>query len=807
MYGPIRAPVHSAHRAGPGFRPGWLLLALWGGALASHAAVAPVGTRLEIRLQQEVNSYSGVRGETVRAMLVAPVTVDGVMVLPPGTAVWGKISAVRRVGLGLRAETASLTMDFDQLELPDGRWMPFGSRVIEVENAREKVDVMTGRIKGIRSTATPGYRTAGALTWIAAVDPIALLFSSAAFATMLRFSEPEIRLIPGTELFLTLTQPLDTGLADTGTKPAVAQMPAERRALAELIRSLPYRTQTERGEKDSDLTNLVFIGERAAVARAFQAAGWVEADQVTAATRYRTLRSFAESQEYQQAPMSTLLLGGERAVFNLSKNLNTFQRRHHVRIWETSASWDNRRVFTAAATHDLRIVLSPQQKRLIHVIDGNIDNERTKVVNDLVLTGCVEAIESRDRAWVPADLRNGTGQRLYTDRAAVVLRLNDCPQPRRFDQQMSAAAGPHRGSRLERGTRQALLTLRNDVLRGNFLWQGVSWGARGWRMMARRNRPVNLPTERVLVEGADRHSFEEGAPTSFRGGPHAPEMVYSILPPAPVEPAPPISPDQGPRLERRPWTPVNVELGFSFGQSMFCHSSVGPEGVIISRREPSGARQLFALSAGNQISPGFSLGGTVTLNSSRWISNELGFQYLRGSFQVGLAGVDARGAAIANSVEEQRAGLLTRQFSYSTLFNFRPRESRWRPYIALGPALQLVHLTDAPFRRARGVFRFGLNNVGMLQSAYNFGNAPPLEGGGIFQLAVQGGAGIRVRVNHSWMLRLDYRSTISHKPDFLTRSLARAIEMPDGTLELQSVPKLSSRFAQQRISAGFSFTF
>ncbi len=741
-------------------------------------------------------------------MLVSPVMVEGVMLLPPGTPVWGKIAAVRRVGLGLGAETASLQLSFDELELPDGRWLRFGSKVLEVENAREKVDPVTGRIKGIRSTNTPGFRAAGVLTSLAAVDPIALLFSSVSFAAVLRFSEPEIRLTAGTELFIRLTEPLDTGLADTGTKPKLAQTPVERRALAELVSSLPYRTQTKSGEKDSDLTNLVFVGDRPAIARAFSAAGWVEADEVTAATRYRTLRSFAESQGYQQAPMSVLLLGGERAVFNLSKNLNTFQRRHHIRIWETTAEWDNSRVFTAAATHDLRISFSPQQKRFIHVIDENIDNERAKVVNDLVLTGCVEAIETRSRPWVPLDLHNGTGQRLDTDRAVAVLRMNSCQNPRRYDHNVTAPAGPYRGPTIERGFRQAFLTVRNDVLRGNLIWQGIWFGGQGWRMMTRRNRMATRRPPRTLLEDADRHTLEEGAPTAFHGGPFAAEFTSSIVGPTSTEPRAPVRPAGEPTLTRPSWTPVSVELGFSLGQSMFCHSSVGPEGVIIQRRVAGGVRQLFALAAGNGISPGYSVGGTVTLNSSRWFSNELGFQYLRGSFQVGLAGVDPRGMAIADSVEEQRVGLLTRQFSYSTLLNFRPRESRWRPYIAFGPALQLVHLTDAPFRKARGVFRFGLNNVGMLQAAYNFGHAPPLEGGGIFQAGLQGGGGLRVRMNQRWMLRMDYRTTVSRKPDFLTRSLAAAIEMPDGTTEVQSIPKLATgRLAQQRVSAGFSFTF
>ena len=178
------------------------------------------------------------------------------------------------------------------------------------------------------------------------------------------------------------------------------------------------------------------------------------------------------------------------------------------------------------------------------------------------------------------------------------------------------------------------------------------------------------------------------------------------------------------------------------------------------------------------------------MNSFRWISHELGFGYQRGNLKLGLDGT--------SSVVEQRTGYLTRQFTSNTLFHLRPRESRLRPYFAFGPVLQLVHLTDAPFTKARGLLRYGLTNVGIVRSAYNFGNAPPLQGGGIFQVGLQMGAGIRYRLSEHWTMRADYRNTCTPPPDLLRKSL-----------EPQVLPSLiqRGRIAQQRVTLGLAFTF
>jgi hypothetical protein len=713
---------------------------------APAAIAAPEALRencLELRLQQEVNSYSSRVGDRVQALLIAPFRVDGLDRIAPGARVWGEVAEVRRVGVGFVRETATLTLRFTEIELGQNVRVLIDAKVVTIDNARERVDG-AGRVRGIRSTNTPGFRASGLLTSLAAVDPIALAFSTAAFATLLRFSEPEIRLQAGTELVIELLQPLYLAPLPPPLLGLPEPLPEE------LLQRLPYRTQTPERRLDSDLTNLILAGEAGAIERAFLAAGWQAPESLNSATRYRTLRAMAENQEYREAPMSVLLLDGQAPVQAWAKALNTFSKRHHLRVYGTEERWLGRPVFTAAATQDVSINFSRGRDLFTHVIDENIDRERSKVVNDLLFTGCVDAVGHVPRPWVPEDAFNASGQSLITDREAAVLVFNDCFRVHRFDEPVAAAPGPHRGNRATRMARQTILTLRNDIYRGSLWYQGAS----------------------ILTQG-------------FRHYRHAKSTLRPL-------PGPTITgtPAKSPRLEGDPaaWAPPTVELSLQAGLMVFSHSSIGAEGLRITN--PHHPTDVLTLRAANRVAPAFALGGAVTVNQFRWFSHELGFGYQRGEFRMDLDGL--------SGITEQRSGFLTRQFSYNALVHMRPRESRWRPYFAVGPVLQLVHLTDAPFTKAGGIFRFGLNNVGMFRAAYGFGSVPPLEGGGIFQTGLQMGGGIRYRVSPHWTLRFDYRNTCSPRPDLLRKSLEPQI-MPE-RLE-------RGKIAQQRLSLGFAFTF
>jgi opacity protein-like surface antigen len=748
----------------------------------------PTGTLLELRLRNEVSSFSSRPNDPVLAVLIAPVRLEGEVRIPAGAIVTGRVESVRRIGLGLVHETAALRMAFDQLELPSGERLTFSSQLISLENAREKVD-SRGAIQGIRATATPGHKASGVLTSLAAFDPISLMFSTAAFTTVLSFTEPEIRLPAGAELMLKLTAPLEAPPVHPEPTTHLTLTAAARTALAGLVRQLPYRTETAVRHEGSDLTNVMLIGEPEAIVRAFTAAGWLEPMPLDGAGRYRTLRAVVQTRFYPEAPMSLLLLNGQAPVWTFSKTLNTFGRRHHLRIYDTGVTWLGQPVFTAAATQDIAITMAVGRQPFNHRIDERIDNERSKVVNDLVFTGCVSDAETMERPWVPEGLTNGTGQKLVTDRALSMLRLNECREARGFLDSASEDARPHTGNRSYRGARQAVLTARNDLIRGNFVFQGVSLALQARRFFANRASGPTLPPDR-----GDTLPPNLPVNTAF-------PMVASAE--HFVQPRERRGPVFGSKLPgRRP----SVELDFHAGGLMFFRSTSGAEGILYKR-----ADQEFAFTSGNRISPGYSFGLGVTMHANERISHEFGLNFQRGKFDLDLMRLTSMGEDEVPGLVEQETGLLTRQFSYGTAFHFLGPNSRVRPYVVGGPAFQLVQLTDAPFQKARGIFRLGLSNVGMIRAAYNFGSANPLEGGGIFQMAGQVGAGVKIRLNPHWLMRLEYRDSISRRPDFLAKSIASAAADMDPALaaRVEPLPSVPSRgrFIQQRVTMGLSFTF
>ena len=120
-----------------------------------------------------------------------------------------------------------------------------------------------------------------------------------------------------------------------------------------------------------------------------------------------------------------------------------------------------------------------------------------------------------------------------------------------------------------------------------------------------------------------------------------------------------------------------------------------------------------------------------------------------------------------------------------------------------------MHLDDAPIKKAPNYFKLGLSNIGLLSAAYNFGSTPPLEGGGIFQVGLNYGGGVRYRVSPRWMIRFDYRETLVSQPDFWTKSktaILSDVEVDNATLTFVG-PTLAGAMRQQRVGGGLSFTF
>ncbi len=757
--------------------------------LSGVAETLPAGTTLEVRLEQPISSYSTKKGAKISCILIAPVNKDGKILLPLGTTLKGTVISVRKIGLGFVHETAEIDLELNSLVLEDEKTVPLTGQVTEVENARENVD-KKGRIQGIRSTSTLSHRTSGAVSILAFGNPIAVIFATAASSSVLRFSEPEILLPTGTELTAKLTSSIEIPAENIPPVPLVANTATQTKQLRGMVRRLPFRTYTNGSNIPSDLTNLVFIGSSDAIERAFAASGWEPVDDLNAQTTYTTVRSIAENQGYRRAPMSILLLNGAPPKYAYAKTLNTFSKRHHLRIFASRETWQGQAVWSSSSTHDIGIGFSKKNKTFIHLIDTNIDNERAKVVNDLSLTGCVTGVQLVSRPWVPKDAKNGTNEALITDGKIAVIQMNRCNAPiDDFADDKPVTLQVH-GNSLDRSTRQTALTLRNNLLRDNvgvMAYSGIRYA-----VQSKNKKEEDRPIRSVNVSGQE-FDIEHGF--------HADDSYLSS--------SAPLTAAGGRRRRSASWAPPSVELGIHSGWAGYAGGNGGAIAYNFQSTDPPGGT--LDLAIGNSFQGGWTIGGSVTLDSQRYFSHEFSYDQSFTTFKLGLEVVDheATTPSLATAFAFSLSGMQTSQVSYDLLINGRPRSSRWRPYLAVGPSLQLMHLSDAPIKKAPNYFKLGLSSIGLISAAYNFGGTPPLNGGGIFQPGLNYGAGIRYRLTPRWMVRVDYRETLVRQPDFWSKSKKDILENIDaGDYSITELgPILQGPLRQQHATAGVSFTF
>jgi hypothetical protein len=751
----------------------------------------PAESHLNVRLLHPLSSRTAKKGMPVQAILISPGVFDGDILVPQGSEFDGALVAAHGVGWGIRHETAALTIHFDSIKLPDGRTLLIDARVFHVENARETVSA-AGTIQGIRATGTIGHSAENQIASLAQIDPVAYIFTSAAGPAVLGFAEPEILYNAGTELDVAFNKPVITVKKYPPRVPRMDLSGEQAIQFGAMVRDLPFHTQTEDTHRPSDITNLIFIGKPETLRRAFLAAGWTVADTLTAAATFETVKTLAGNQTYTQAPMSMLMLGDEKPIFAMEKSTNTFSSRHHVRVFATGETFDGEPVLTASSTQDIGIAFSYTQKTFIHVIDQYLDNERSKVTNDLEFTGCVDNIDLVSRPWVPRDAYNSTGDRLITDGAAAVLRLNDCRTP-----YATPAAAARRAPFMERTERDTMLTIKDTLYRGNLVYTGISGGIKVHQYLATQG-------ELSHDTGAWRRSDASGTEYRVVGSSQPQLQRKNWGGEAAIAPAEPDAEVRA-RVAAHRWDPPHYEIGLNLGYSNYRNHDL--ESVFVFLTSSANEKE-YDIGLADSVYDGWAASVSLTLNSWNWFSNE--FTYTREQTKFILDGfsVEFQPEPLP-PLGAQTVGWTTRRFAYNTVFNLRPRKSRWRPYITAGPALQLVALASAPLKEPSGFFRLGLSNIGLLEAAIDFGGTPPLNGGGIYQLALQYGGGFKFRITPRLMMRADYGETWSANPKVVKDSYQGYI--PTGLDNTYSsfvgYFGAPASYIQQHSTVGFAFTF
>jgi len=468
--------------------------------MAGNEATAP-GMRVETRLLTPVSSYSSKKGAVIRALVTTPLCSPD-RDLPQGIVLRGSLLKVRRVGLGLIHETASLEAGFDHLELPDGTILPVRAHLDGIDNARENID-SKGVIHGIRATAALSNRAGEHLIFLAMGHPLVMVPLFALETGLFHFPDPEIQYRRGTELYVNVRLPEEWGVvAACASTPADAS-DEEMDDLRQMVAALPYWTYSKRQSQPIDLVNLIFVGSRETLETAFRAAGWSGSRSNSLWAGYGAIRALAERNADDDAPMRTLLLDGAAPALSMQKTLNTFEKRHHLRIWPRDGEWRGQQVWASSATQDIGATFSMRPFGFTHEIENEVDLERDKVVSDLEYTGCVSSVTYVRR---PQPVRaSGQDYRrgVSSDARVAVVALNACQQPR-LD--LAGGPAPPQPSRFVRGFRRVALTARNHFIRDNWFWRGYEAVRmscdviRGWRGQLKDERSARERDRRLLAE-------------------------------------------------------------------------------------------------------------------------------------------------------------------------------------------------------------------------------------------------------------------------------------------------------------------
>jgi hypothetical protein len=427
----------------------WIAAAGLAVSLTVNGAEIPAGYVLEARLIAGIASDKSRPGDQVTAELISPAIVDGRMVAPPGALLHGRVRKADALGFGIKRGRASLGLDFHELSVA-GESVPVRAALAKIDTAREELNG-AGDVNGI-SPAVSVSSALAAYAWrLVMLEPAVGAAVWAVKFALAPAPDPEIRLPVGTEV---LVQVMDAvTLPELDADPVAAPLAAEEyEEWRRHLESKPPRVDRTSGAP-ADRINLMLAGDEQSIKRAFEAAGWTRSEKRTPVSLAKTYFHIVQRKGYPTGPMSPMTFEGKHPELTFQKGLNTYARRHHLRMWRTGVSRAGLPLWAVAATEDTNIHFSKQAKSWTHEIDVNIDNERAKVVSDLLYTGCVDAASLIELPLLDTP-------EFITDGAVAALRLNACEEPRA----MAAASLGKRGNAFTR----TIKALCKDVVRSNF---------------------------------------------------------------------------------------------------------------------------------------------------------------------------------------------------------------------------------------------------------------------------------------------------------------------------------------------------
>ncbi len=390
-------------------------------SLSRQADLTP-GQTLSVRLNTPVYSDRSRTGDPITATVTYPLCKNGEQIscnpgellIPPGTAVNGTILFAQKAPD--KYARPRLVLDFSNILHKDGGKSSLYARVLDVDNARETV--RNNEILGIIQPHASS-KLGIAMAAVGAANPIAG-YTVKSVQTVYGLSiRREILFPAGTDIQIQIVRP--SMLKQKETWPGWPRLPVDAR-LQQLVVDAPARTHTP-DKKLSDPTNLMFLGTRQQLIAAFGEAGWFAPDDLSVKSALKVAQATLRQSGYSSAPVSELQIAGQPPTLVFQKSLDTFAKRHHLRIWKLNQTYNGQEVWIGAATHDIATTNSRAGSKWSHRIDPHVDREREWVETDLLFVGTGIAYAGVDRPAVPRKLANATGDEIVTDGKMTVVQL------------------------------------------------------------------------------------------------------------------------------------------------------------------------------------------------------------------------------------------------------------------------------------------------------------------------------------------------------------------------------------------------
>jgi LssY C-terminus len=396
-------------------------------ALSRKADLVP-GQTLSVRLNTPVYSDRSRTGDPITATVTYPLCKNreqiscnpGELLVPPGTSVNGTILFAQKAPD--KYSRPRLVLDFSNILHKDGSKSPLYARVLDVDNARETV--RNNEILGIIQPHASS-KLSIAMAALGASNPIAG-YTIKSVQTVYGLSiRREILFPAGTDIQIQIVRP--SMLKQKDDWPGWPRLPVDAR-LHQIVAAAPLRTHTP-NKTPSDPTNLMFLGGRQQLTAAFGEAGWYSPDDLSVKSALKTAQATLRQSGYSSAPVSSLLIEGRPPDLVFQKSLDTFAKRHHLRIWKLTQTYNGQDVWVGAATHDIATTNSRAGSKWSHRIDPHVDRERDWVETDLLFIGTAVGYADVDRPAAPKKLENATGDEIVTDGKITVVQLATPKKP------------------------------------------------------------------------------------------------------------------------------------------------------------------------------------------------------------------------------------------------------------------------------------------------------------------------------------------------------------------------------------------